>query len=97
MDGDNERPEVNMADYKLPDIPWHIGYVIKDEDAPRRHKLKCIYNDGKKMSQWQYNRILWFRPLLILCRGRGGCKNGYENKKFSSVRRHYIRKENLCP
>lgn len=48
MDGDNERPEVNMADYKLPDIPWHIGYVIKDEDAPIRHKLRCIYNDGKK-------------------------------------------------
>lgn len=37
-----------MADYRLPDTPWHIGYVTKDEDDPRRHKSRCVYNDGRK-------------------------------------------------
>lgn len=37
-----------MADYKLPDTPWHIGYVTKDGDDPRRHKARCVYNDGRK-------------------------------------------------
>lgn len=37
-----------MADYKLSDTPWHISYVTKDEDDPRRHKSRCVYNDGKK-------------------------------------------------
>ena len=28
----------------LPDTPWHIGYALKDEDDPRRHKARCIFN-----------------------------------------------------
>lgn len=32
----------------LPDVPWHIGYTKKDEDDPRRHKSRCVYNKGGK-------------------------------------------------
>lgn len=27
--------------------PWHVGYAIKDEDDPRRHKSKCIHYASK--------------------------------------------------
>lgn len=33
---------------KLPDTPWHIGFIKKDEKDPRRHKSKCVYNNGKR-------------------------------------------------
>lgn len=28
---------------KLPDTPWHVGYALKDENDPRRHKARCIH------------------------------------------------------
>lgn len=28
---------------KLPDTPWHVGFVYKDENDPRRHKARCIH------------------------------------------------------
>lgn len=28
---------------KMSDTKWHIGYVTKDPDDPRRDKRKCIY------------------------------------------------------
>lgn len=32
---------------QLPDTPWHIGYITKDENDPRRHKARCVhYRDG---------------------------------------------------
>ncbi len=31
---------------QLPDTPWHIGFVKKDEWDPRRHKARCIYHDA---------------------------------------------------
>ncbi|MCI5620712.1 MAG: hypothetical protein MR355_04000 [Lachnospiraceae bacterium] len=35
-------------DRKLPDTPWHVGYIKKEEDDPRRHKARCIHNvDGE--------------------------------------------------
>ncbi|MBO4439206.1 MAG: hypothetical protein J5798_07635 [Spirochaetaceae bacterium] len=39
-----------MENVKLPDTSWHIGYVKKDENDPRRHKSRCIYNNGKHCS-----------------------------------------------
>ena len=31
------------------DTPYHIGFVKKDEDDPRRHKSRCIhYEHGTK-------------------------------------------------
>lgn len=30
----------------LPDTPWHVGYAKKDEADPRRHKSRCIHNQG---------------------------------------------------
>ena len=27
----------------LPDTPWHVGFIKKDEDDPRRHKARCIH------------------------------------------------------
>ena len=28
---------------KLPDSPWHVGFIKKVEDDPRRHKTRCIH------------------------------------------------------
>lgn len=37
-----------MAYEKLPDTHWHVGYVTKAEDDPRRHKARCVkYNKGE--------------------------------------------------
>lgn len=44
----HDMEKMDMANYRLPDTPWHIGYVTKDEDDPRRHKARCVYNDGRK-------------------------------------------------
>ena len=33
---------------KLPDTPWHVGYTLKDENDPRRHKVWCIHLKNKK-------------------------------------------------
>lgn len=35
-----------MDTNQLPDTPWHIGFVKKDEWDPRRHKARCIYHDA---------------------------------------------------
>ena len=32
-----------MDDKRLPDTPWHVGFVKKEEDDPRRHKARCVY------------------------------------------------------
>lgn len=31
---------------RLPDTPWHIGFIKKEEDDPRRHKSRCIFKEG---------------------------------------------------
>ena len=31
-----------MDEKRLPDTPWHVGFVKKEEDDPRRHKARCI-------------------------------------------------------
>lgn len=49
---------------KLPDTPWHIGYVTKDENAPRRHKARCVYNAGNKCKH----------PRMLACYGSAHCK-----------------------
>ena len=36
---------------KLTGHPWHVGYLKKDEDDPRRHKSRCVYfsrDDSRK-------------------------------------------------
>ena len=32
-----------MGFERLPDTPWHMGYVKKEQQDPRRHKSRCIY------------------------------------------------------
>ena len=34
-------PKSNLS--KMTDTKWHIGYVTKEEDDPRRDKRKCLY------------------------------------------------------
>lgn len=52
-------------DYKkLPDTPWHIGYVKKDEDDPRRHKSRCVYNNGDRCNN----------PYMLRCVSSSHCK-----------------------
>lgn len=29
----------------MPDTPWHVGYALKKENDPRRHKARCIHYD----------------------------------------------------
>lgn len=38
---------MNLANKKLPDTPWHVGYTKKEEDDPRRHKARCIHIGDK--------------------------------------------------
>lgn len=53
-----------MSKRQLPDSAWHIGYVKKEEDEPRRHKSRCIFNDGKNCMS----------PHMIYCNGSAHCK-----------------------
>lgn len=32
-----------MDNRQMPDTPWHIGFIKKDESDPRRHKVWCFY------------------------------------------------------
>lgn len=53
---------------RLPDTPWHIGYTTKDENDPRRHKVRCIHLE---------NRICTCRMsgcYLMHCVGSSHCK-----------------------
>lgn len=53
-----------MDHKRLPDTPWHIGYVKKDENDPRRHKARCVYNDGDKCKN----------PYMLRCVSSSHCK-----------------------
>lgn len=61
---------------KLPDTPWHIGYIRRDEMDERRHKSRCVYNDGK----------LCNNAYMTYCYGSSHCKYYAEDwdtaKKF---------------
>jgi hypothetical protein len=55
---------------KLPDTPWHVGFTLKEEDDPRRHKARCIYynNTNKKCMTAK-------SPYFMLkCGGAAHCK-----------------------
>lgn len=32
-----------MGKNQLPDTPWKMGFVKKDENDPRKHKSRCVY------------------------------------------------------
>ena len=46
-----------METKKVPDTPWHIGFIKKDESDPRRHKAinKCLLIKKKMSSEY----LLW--------------------------------------
>lgn len=36
-----------LENNRLPDTPWHVGFVKKEEADPRRHKARCVHiRDG---------------------------------------------------
>ncbi len=53
-----------MEKAKLPDTPWHVGYVKKDENDPRRHKSRCVYNDGNNCTN----------PYMLYCTSSSHCR-----------------------
>lgn len=59
---------------QLPDTPWHVGYALKEEDDPRRHKARCRYNvDGicKRTASGSF---------MLKCAGSAHCK--FYNEKL---------------
>jgi len=52
------------------DTPWHVGFALKDEDDPRRHKSRCTYYNnttqkcGTKKSPY----------FMLKCGGSAHCK-----------------------
>lgn len=57
-----------MEDKKLPDTPWHVGYVKMDELDSRRHKAWCIhYSHGKCYEE----KMVCYRRR---CYGSSHCK-----------------------
>ena len=60
----------NNHSSRLPDTPWHIGYAIKAENDPRRHKNKCIHLDEDLCT-----------CLMVRCTGSSHCKFYAESQK----------------
>jgi len=59
---------VKKDNKQLPDTPWHVGYTLKEEDDPRRHKAGCRYNlDGicKRTASGSF---------MLKCAGSAHCK-----------------------
>ncbi|WP_027728636.1 hypothetical protein [Treponema sp. C6A8] len=53
-----------MDNIRLPETPWHIGYVKKDENDKRRHKSRCVYNDGTYCNN----------PDMFYCQSSAHCR-----------------------
>lgn len=74
---------------RLPDTPWHMGYVKKDEDDPRRHKARCIHYSGGNC--WRNN------IFVIRCVGSSHCEDyseSYEEyRKIQEERKTVKQKE----
>lgn len=76
-----------MAKERLPDTPWHIGYIKKDEDDPRRHKARCVYNDGKRCS---HSRV-------VACCGSSHCRFYAETWDEAELYRKSMSTRNFRP
>ncbi|TCT14592.1 hypothetical protein EDC18_10573 [Natranaerovirga pectinivora] len=60
---------------KLPDTPWHIGYAVKEEDDPRRHRARCVYYDNSNKKCITHKS----RYFMVKCGGSAHC-NYYSEK-----------------
>ncbi len=58
-----------MQNNQLPDTPWHVGFVKKEETDPRRHKSRCIHIHDDRCKVYGEK-----------CHGSAHCKYYAENK-----------------
>lgn len=66
-----------MQNNQLPDTPWHIGCVKKEESDPRRHKSRCIYLQGGICKQGK------LRCFGQRCLGSSHCKYYAESEQMA--------------
>lgn len=66
-----------MQNNQLPDTPWHIGCVKKEESDPRRHKSRCIYLQGGICKQGK------LRCFGQRCPGSSHCKYYAESEQMA--------------
>ena len=59
---------------KLPDTPWHVGYIHKDENDPRRHKARCFHFHDQKCY------CSMSRCYMSHCYGSSHCQYYVENR-----------------
>lgn len=64
-----------MENNKLPDTPWHVGFVKKEESDPRRHKSRCVHNSGEKC---MYGKLRFY---MKPCPGSSHCAYYAENEQ----------------
>lgn len=67
-----------MEGKRLPDVAWHIGFLHKKEDDKRRHKSRCIYNNGKECKN----------VYMMTCCGSAHCQF-YKEKPNINKTEHY--------
>ena len=66
-----------MQHNPLPDTPWHVGCVKKEENDPRRHKARCIYLVEGVCHQGK------LRTYMQRCPGSSHCKYYAEDESMA--------------
>lgn len=66
-------------DHRLPDTPWHVDIVKKDEADPRRHKSRCIH--------YQSGRCGWRGNYSGRCIGSSHCMD--YNESYEEFEKKY--------
>ena len=66
-----------MDKHRLPDTPWHIGFVKKDESDQRRHKSRCVHIKNGKCTYGKSNNY------KMKCSGSAHCMYYAETKRQS--------------
>lgn len=64
-----------MEKIGLPDTPWHVGYVKKEENDSRRHKSRCVHISCGICT---YGKL---RSYMKNCPGSAHCKYYAENEQ----------------
>ena len=64
-----------METKKVPDTPWHIAFIKKDENDPRRHKARCFYYQNREC------HCVRSSYYTLECPGSSHCTNYREDEE----------------
>lgn len=59
---------------KLTGTPWHVERFTRQEGDDRRHRVRCVFYEGKASEFCKY--------YCVKCRGAAHCEQ-YEEKSFT--------------